>query len=478
MATLESSPKNATSLKNTFHICNAVMAAFLLYAALASLTNAVRLARVPFQLDYEEGNVLNAGVRINAGLTPYAAAGSWPVVLNPYGPIPYHITAFLIRSVPPSFFLPRIAIAASAALIAILVGLITYRFTKSWRIAVSFGAVFLTLPLAQEWMPVLRVDFMGLAFSLLGLCLFLSARWLKHLAVLFFAGAFFCKVTFVAAPLACAAVLIKQKRWRELAYMTVGGVVLLAAALALLRRSTHGAFLFHQFGTHVDPWSWGNYSRHTLAVLAESSVLVALALCGIIRLRRFDLPLAYLLMVGVGTITLFKAGSESNHLLELEAALCISAGLGMQQLQTMRSRAAVVLVVIVGSVLVVTAMQHRARYRIGGLVEQCPQAYAYIQNHQAVLSENVGALVLTGKPVLLSNPFVYAQLVRSGKWPNGKIEEMLQERSIDLVMIGKPAIMQQRWSQAALAALAANYHPTRQFVCPDAAIAYEPGPKD
>ncbi|HEY6409729.1 MAG TPA: hypothetical protein VIY29_19905, partial [Ktedonobacteraceae bacterium] len=195
---------------------------------------------------------------------------------------------------------------------------------------------------------------------------------------------------------------------------------------------------------------------------------------------RFKLPLVYLLAAGVGTITLLKVGSESNHLLELEAALCISAGLGMQQLQAMRQRprATVALVVIVGSALVVSAMKHRAMYRVAGLVEQCPQAYAYIQNHQLVLSENVGALVLTGKPVLLSNPFVYAQLVRSGKLPNGKVEQMLQEEAADLVIIGKPEIMGQRWSRAALTALAANYHPTQHFVCPDAVIAYEPGPKD
>jgi 2,4-dienoyl-CoA reductase-like NADH-dependent reductase (Old Yellow Enzyme family) len=76
--------------------------------------------------------------------------------------------------------------------------------------------------------------------------------------------------------------------------------------------------------------------------------------------------------------------------------------------------------------------------------------------------------------VLLSNAFVYAQLVRSGKWPSGRVEQMLQDRTADLVIIGKPGIRDQRWSEAALAALAANYHVTNHFKCVDATLAYEP----
>jgi len=83
-------------------------------------------------------------------------------------------------------------------------------------------------------------------------------------------------------------------------------------------------------------------------------------------------------------------------------------------------------------------------------------------------------LVLTGRPVLLSNPFVYAQLVRSGKWPSGRVEQMLEESTADLVIIGKPRISEQRWSQPALAALASNYHVSKRFACPDAMVAYEP----
>jgi len=132
------------------------------------------------------------------------------------------------------------------------------------------------------------------------------------------------------------------------------------------------------------------------------------------------------------------------------------------------------MVMLCGVVLAGEGIANRAFFTSQGLVDECPQAYAYIHDHDSVLSENVGALVLTGRPVLLSNPFVYAQLVRSGTWPSGRVEKMLQEGTADLVMIGTPRTREIRWSQPALDALASSYHVTRRFVCDDASVAYEP----
>ena len=80
----------------------------------------------------------------------------------------------------------------------------------------------------------------------------------------------------------------------------------------------------------------------------------------------------------------------------------------------------------------------------------------------------------TGKPVLLSNPFVYAQLVAHGKWPNGQVEQMLKDGPADLVMVGGSDTIRLRWSPAALASLSTNYEVTRRFTCADAVFALEP----
>jgi hypothetical protein len=468
--------RHSAFLKRTALICWALVAAGLLYAALVSMANGLRLARQPYQFDYEEGNVLNATVRINAGLTLYPVPQSWPVVLNSYGPIPYLISAVLIRDREPELFRPRIISLVAATIVALEIGLLASGFTKRVLFGISLGAFFLTLPSVQEWAPLLRVDFLGLAFSLGGLVVFLRLPRLHFVVPIFFAGALLCKVTFLAAPITCVVILVRRKRWRELTFGMLAGVAVLGTTIATLQWSTHGGFLFHQLGTHVDSLSWTNYRTHATRVLRETAVLVALTLIGILRSRRPAPPFLYLFFVILGTVTALKVGSESNHFLELEAALCISSAAGVCQLQKMKSLpfATAGLVVLCGVILAVEGIANRALYSSRGVVDECLQAYAYIHDHQRVLSENVGALVLTGRPVLLSNPFVYAQLVRSGKWPSGRVEHMLEESTADLVIIGKPRISEQRWSQPALTALASNYHVSKRFACADAMVAYEP----
>ena len=325
-------------------------------------------------------------------------------------------------------------------------------------------------------MPLLRVDLLGLALSLGGLVVFFRLPRLHLLAWLLFSLALLCKVTFLAAPLACTAILVRRKGWREIGLGMLTSFAVLGPTVTALQWSTHGAFLFHQFGTHVDAFSWMNYINHSAGLVRQTPVLVALSLIGILRARRLSEPSIYLLAVILGTVTALKRGSESNHFLELEATLCISAAIGIYELQKMKKSpmASAGLIVLCGAILAAEGVANRAAYSSHGVVNDCAEAYAFIRSHHQILSENVGALVLTGRPVLLSNPFVYAQLVRSGKWPSGRVEQMLQESTADLVIIGKPSIREERWSQPALAALDANYHVTKRFVCPDAALAYEP----
>jgi hypothetical protein len=472
-------PDSRTVAWQVLRLCNALMAACLLYAAATSLLNDFRLGSVPYQLDYEEGNILNAGIRINAGLTPYPPQRSWPVILNPYGPIPYQITAALIRIYGVGFPVPRRAVLVAAILVALGIGLLVHSFTSDPLIAVAFGSAFLSIPIVELCATLLRVDLLGLAFSVFGLWIFFHfrGRW-KIIAVFCFVSALLCKITFLAAPLTVMLILARKSRWRELILgLCVGGAAL-GAITGGLQWTTHGAFLFHQFGTHRDPWSLSNYCTHIEVLLGQTFLLVALSICGVIRLRRLHESTIYLFIACLGTVTLFKLGSESNHLLELAAALCTSAAVGMWQLQQMTSRlaASAALAGIMAAMLAGQGLSHRAMYTAKGVIDGCPEAYAYIRQHNRVLSENVGALVLTGRPVFLSNAFVYSQLVRSGHWPDGEVEKMLQQRDADLVVIGKPSNIEHRWSDTALQALAANYVPTRQFSCPDIAIAYEPRP--
>ena len=54
-------------------VVTVLLTACLAYAAASCLVNGIHLARPPFEFDYEEGNILNAASRINAGqMSPHS----------------------------------------------------------------------------------------------------------------------------------------------------------------------------------------------------------------------------------------------------------------------------------------------------------------------------------------------------------------------------------------------------------------------
>src|SRR5260370_982449 len=118
----------------------------------------------------------------------------------------------------PELFRPRTFSFVAATIVAFGFAGLASSFTNSVLFGISLGAFLLTLPLVQEWAPILRVDFLGLAFSLGGLVIFLRLPRLHFVVPFFFTAALLSKVTFLAAPLTCVVILVRRKRWRELSF--------------------------------------------------------------------------------------------------------------------------------------------------------------------------------------------------------------------------------------------------------------------
>src|ERR1700731_3154808 len=98
--------------------------AFLITAAIGCLMT-MRLAiykfTLPYQLNYEEGNVLNAAVRIAHGANPYPAIQPPVYVFNPYGPLVYYLITPLVNHFGPVFTYPRILVFVAGLIIVALI---------------------------------------------------------------------------------------------------------------------------------------------------------------------------------------------------------------------------------------------------------------------------------------------------------------------------------------------------------------------
>ena len=127
---------------------------------------------MPFEIDYEEGNILNSGLRITQGQALYPAPGTFPYILNPYGPIGYLVAALGIKTFGLGLFGPRLFILSAGIAVGILIAALTKALGGRWDAGALLGLSYLCLPLVSYWLPLLRVDFWAIFLGLLGLYVF------------------------------------------------------------------------------------------------------------------------------------------------------------------------------------------------------------------------------------------------------------------------------------------------------------------
>ena len=457
----------------------------MIVIGLAILCGALRLiyayqrAGTPFQLEYEEGNILNAGFRILHGLTPYPAPGSFPYVLNPYGPVAYLLAAAAMKLVGVSLFGPRLLVLLAGIGVALLIVQISKAHGVRIEIAFLFGFFYLCSPILWEWLPILRVDLWAVFLTLLGLYVFQAypRRW--PIAAIIFALALLTKHTALAAPGACLLELAIEKKWRKAAAFS--GLTAATAAVGVGAASVQGSPLFHLLKTHPDSYNlirW--FVACSIAAGWACLVLAIVIYSAAFHLRPKPETRLTWLYFGLCCLTGFtagKLGSNTNHFLEWTAAACILGAVALNYLLEIREPLANPFVAGLTALCVCLTFLPQSEFAHPQEKVECPQAYTFVHlfPSEHVLSEDVSGVLLSGKPVLVSNPFVVTQLGASVTWSQGSMERLVSERYFDLILFGDDPHARGRWSPSLKDAVARNYKLERQFQClPYIASAYVP----
>jgi hypothetical protein len=468
----------------------------ILAGCMAAFFRSVPTLFLPFQINYVEGPLLNGALNVARGLGAYPPSSGLPYVINQYGPPPYYLIALVVKLFGVGLTGPRLLAFACAICSAVLIALLVRHWTGSFAAALIFGVLYLTLPTVQQWMVILRVDFIAVALSLAGLYLFAkSDRW--QLSVLFFVAALFSKFMFVAAPLACLMYLLlmreTQKAFRFAAACAgLAGVVFLAFQWA-----SGGWFAFHtlwstmshsfDFRVAVTSLQWELLDN--LALLLLAAVAMAFSYNKLPR-RTLLLPLLYFCVVSLTLISRGKEGADSNYYLEWDAALCLMAGLGYgvvdKQLRDSRAAAALLPALVVLAVFANVSLADAYRFvHPGQYADQplgCRDAYQYVRSHSGdqVLSENVGAAVLAGKSPVVFDPFVWTREVAEAGWSDDELLALIRARKLDLIVLGSEAARSKndryafRWPRSVLAAIDQNYKLVDSYDCTDASFLYVP----
>lgn len=441
--------------------------------------NAVHRIHIVHQLDYEEGNILNAAQLINQGHSPYPDPHGWPVVINPYGPLPYYLTAIPVHFFGPHFAPARAIILIATLLCAVFLGLLLQHFTRSLVIAIGFGALFLSQALVQFWMAILRVDMIALLLALAGVYVFVRfPRWWM-LSVILLSASIFTKYSFLAAPSTCVVYLLVQKQWRRAVQFAIALGAMLLLFFGATEIVTHGAFSYDVLFSHADPITWSRYVTFYFFLLIGNPLLTLMAgtaLVWTILRRDFTFPVLYLIFAMIGTASAGKLGSNMNHLSELVGAMCIVVGVFVAQ--SMRRGGAAALTTATLSVLIGLWMVFQLPYApTSAPAPGCGQLYNFVAQTPSdrFFSEDVGALVVNNKTVWVSNPFVYAQLAIAGKTPDNQLQQHLQQKWFDFVFLREdPHGPSERLSPASREILLQNYDLSGEVLCMDASLVYTP----
>ena len=464
------------NVRKLVHLSLVALGTVAISCAIWALVTVVQRATLPYQIDYEEGNILNAAVRITHGLSPYPNPHALPSIINPYGPVLYLVEALLVKLFGVVFMPGRILVIVSGIVIAILIATILRRETRSSAIGVGFGALFLCSPFVQFWWPLLRVDLVGLALTLAGLTVFHRDPRRVWMTAILFVLAVYTKHTLIAAPTACFVWSLLNQQKRTAVRFAAACFALGAGALAIGEIFTHGVLAFALFRTHPDPYLWSAYPNALAQVAEAHSLLVILVMILLLedhRARKVSLPALYLIFATLAVLTIGKAGSNSNHLLELVAALCLAAGTGFKYLLELAGAWRFIPFAI-ALLIAIPLVDHSRSLEFEPQSSACEQVINLIREQRGtyILSENTGAVVLAGKTPLISNPFVYTQLVKYGGWSDDQLVMMLDRRQIPLVLID--GSRRQLWSKTVMSALHDNYRVLGLYDCRYAGLAFVP----
>lgn len=473
-----------------------LLMAMLLFRAIEFAATGLAAINYRWGLDYGEGIVWQQA-RLIFTDKAYGPIDQFPAIVFHYTPF-YHAVSSLVsgalgtdelatgRAI--SLLSAFVAALASGAISAMLVDR-RGRTSDRWLAACAAALLVFSFVPVINWAPLMRVDMLAIALSLLGLVAAfksLERPRLMLLASLLFVAAIYTKQTTIAAPAAAFAVLLLT-RPRLAVQGIIASTVLGLAALLLLNWLTDGGFYRHVFLYNVnrvepDRLLWIVYAAAAHAIFVALGGWMVARRVGELRKRyptlrtlrladRADIQrliaLAYFAVTTVMLLMVVKSGSSINYFLEwcFAIAIFVAAGLQEQPPESAGSMAArrVLAVCIPLGLLVQTAIITGHAFdldsngrRARELAELSRQITAA---NQPVLSEDMVLLLRSGQDVLWE-PAIFAELASTGAWDERPFIERVRNRDFAFVIAsgvrGEPRF-DQGYNPAVAAAFEAGY---------------------
>ncbi len=464
---------------NWFLIALLPVVAVLLFVGYRPVARSSAAMAYPYQLDPEEGFLLDQAIHIARGETIYPPIDDYPYTVGNYPPVYPALVAGMLAVAPPGLALGRAVVLLSVLVIVAAISNIVIRETGRAIPAVLAATLFLATWELNDWIAYARADLPAIAFGMAGLVAITSPRRRTGMVagVLLFAFAFFTKQTQVVAPAAVVIGLLWARETNRAGLFCVLLAAGCAVPVAVLNVATNGEFLRHTVAYNANEMHWDQllvwirfvweWSKFALLAIAALCVPFAWARIrgGANRLpgpapgagrEMLATAVAFTALSGLSLVSTAKAGAAGNYLLEFRAAGALLTGLAVGRLANLAETNALplrrVVRIALGTAVVLLWIHagsfftnHSARAPVPrhtllspGPAEREGELFGYlliaIQDTPGdVLCEWPVFTILAGKEVLYQ-PFIMAQLAREGVWDQSAFVRDLRRQRFELIV--------------------------------------------
>jgi hypothetical protein len=442
---------------------------------------------------HPEGATIAAILRARDGEALYQNFHRFPHLITPYPPLqPAGVglaSRLLGLSILETIGLARCLTLAASLAATLLIWLVARRLGAGRLAALAGASMFLPLPFLDEWGFAARPDVPAVALSLLAMLLLIARPKQPWLAASIAVVALFTKQTAVALPVAATLWLLFSRRWQAAAIFVGTWVGLTAATVAMLEVATERTYILNTVLAHLNtPKNGFDLAvRDFVPYLQDAWLPIGLtgaaALLPGVR-GRAALPILYVgTSAGLALYSLRNTGGDVNYLIEPVAAACIPAALAIDWLWRTAGKApspspspvrgggehhATVgrlplsrtrerglggegrLLALSGSVLLAIATVVWAAglwdfWRLDGGVDPTSRLpIAEIAAAETVLSEEPLAVLLAGRPLVVSDTFHLSMLTSSEFFDPLELERRIKRSEFDLIVM-RSDVRAARW---------------------------------
>lgn len=408
----------------------------------------------PFQLDYGEGDALLFTHQLALGQPIYLGLETGTYATSNYPPLAFLLAVPGRALFGDNFIFGRWLDFAAAILVAAFIFRFVQAEAKSRFAALLATLFFLGSTFVYHWIPLFRVDLIGLAFTVAGI--FCVWRWEKSasgarssgrrtngylvFAVLFFLAALYSKHSLLFAPAAAAlAIFLKDRRAGVLFALGLGisgGAIFLA-----LNQLTNGGWSFGILTANATVWRPEIFGGLMLSFFLTYGVLIVIAAwvwIARVRSRQWGVLEVYAPAALLSLALAGREGAWENYFLEAITVVCVFAGFGMAAWRQHQGAIQWALPLVLLLQLALFCNDHDPRIAMRLFDEvRAGNAHAapLVRAAQGPLvSEDMGLLIMNGKPVDYYS-FPYSTLARAGLWDQHWEIENLRAGKFPLVIL-------------------------------------------